>query len=297
MVFGPTAVGKSNLISAFAGADGEVVSADAFQVYRYLDVGTAKPTREERRRISYHLIDVVDPDEQFDAGQFVWRAEAALKDIASRGKRSFIVGGCGYYLRMLICGLPSSPRSDPDVRSKLINRLKSEGREVLRRELEHADGRAAGRIHPNDSYRIVRALEVIAVTGQPFSSFLLPTHPIDPGRFQLIGLKRSREDLSQRIDERVEIMRGAGFAQEVKNLLSRGFEEKCPGMRGIGYRELVECGGEPTSEVWDAIKHSTKRYAKRQMTFFRSLPEVTWVDADDQAGVQSLLSVTRRDVS
>ena len=163
----------------------------------------------------------------------------------------------------------------------------------MRRELEHADERAAGRIHHNDTYRIVRALEVIAVTGQPLSSFSLPTHPMDPGRFQLIGLKRPREDLSRRIEERVDLMRDGGFVQEVQNLLARGFEASCPGMRGIGYRELVACGGEPTWEVWEAIKRSTRRYAKRQMTFFRSLPEVTWIDADDQAGVQSLLSVGR----
>lgn len=290
MVFGPTAVGKSEAIRAAADGSDEVVSADALQVYRYLNIGTAKPTDDERRRVRHHLIDIADPNEQFDAGRYVRCAQAVLADIALRGRRALVVGGCAYYLRMLVFGLPASPRGDPVVRSRLIQRLQVEGKESLRRELEEADPRTTGRIHANDTYRIVRALEVLATTGRPLSSFTVPDRPADPGRFRLIGLGRSREELYERIDARVEAMRVAGLAQEVRNLLSRGYEANCPGLRGIGYRELAEAYDGPTSpEVWETIKRSTRRYAKRQMTFFRSLPGVVWIDADDREALRSLL--------
>ena len=289
VVFGPTAVGKSAAIGAVAGEHDEIVSADALQVYRHLDIGTAKPTRAERERFRHHLIDVADPGEQFDAGRFVRCADAALHDIAARGRRPIVAGGCAYYLRTLVCGLPESPRGDPDIRARLTRRMHAEGREALRGELQEADPKSARRIHVNDTYRIVRALEVLAATGRPLSSFRVPDRPADPGRFRLIGLQRPREDLVVRIDARVEAMRAAGFADEVRELLARGYDATCPGLRGIGYRELAAAGGTGSTEAWEAIKRSTRRYAKRQMTFFRSLPGVTWIDADDRAALRSLI--------
>ena len=296
MVFGPTAVGKSEAIGAVAGRDDEVVSADALQVYRYLDLGTAKPTPEERERFRHHLIDIADPAEQFDAGRFIRQAEAALVDITARGRRALIVGGCAYYLRTLVCGLPASPRGDPAVRARLTERLHAEGKEALRRELEAADPHAARRIHANDTYRIVRALEVLAASGRPLSSFRVPDQPADPGRFRLIGLKRPRDDLARRIDARVEAMRAAGLAEEVRDLLARGYDPSCPGLRGIGYRELAQVGAQPSPEVWELIKRRTRRYAKRQMTFFRSLPGVTWIDADDRNALQTLFAGERAEL-
>lgn len=290
VIFGPTAVGKSEAIGSVVGPDEEVVSADALQVYRHLDIGTAKPTLEERERFRYHLIDVADPAEQFDAGLFVRYAEAALANITARGRRALIVGGCAYYLRTLVCGLPDSPRGDPAVRTRLIRRLRLEGKEALRRELEAADLESARRIHANDTYRIVRALEVLATSGQPLSSFRVPDCPAEPERFRLIGLERPRDDLAWRIDARVEAMRAAGLAHEVRDLLIRGYIPSCPGLRGIGYRELVSAGAAPTPDVWEEIKRSTRRYAKRQMTFFRSLPGVIWIGADDREGLQALLA-------
>ncbi len=287
VIFGPTAVGKSAAIAAVAGEHDEVVSADALQVYRHLDIGTAKPTRAERKRFRHHLIDIAEPDEQFDAGRFVRYADAALADIAARGRRAIVAGGCAYYLRTLVCGLPESPRGDPDIRARLTLRLHGEGKETLRRELQDADPESARRIHANDTYRIVRALEVLAATGRPLSSFRVPDRPADPGRFRLVGLQRPREELVVRIDARVEAMRAAGFAEEVRELLTRGYDPTCPGLRGIGYRELAAAGGTATAEVWDAIRRSTRRYAKRQMTFFRSLPGVSWIDADDREALRS----------
>lgn len=289
VIFGPTAVGKSAAIAAVAGEHDEVVSADALQVYRHLDIGTAKPTRAERERFRHHLIDIAEPDEQFDAGRFVRCADAALSDIGARGRRAIVAGGCAYYLRTLVCGLPESPRGDPDIRARLTLRLHGEGKETLRRELQDADPESAHRIHANDTYRIVRALEVLAATGRPLSSFRVPVRPADPGRFRLVGLQRPREELVVRIDARVEAMRAAGFAEEVRELLARGYARTCPGLRGIGYRELAAAGGTATAEVWDAIRRSTRRYAKRQMTFFRSLPGVNWIDADDREALRSLI--------
>ncbi len=288
VIFGPTAVGKSAAIAAVAGEHDEVVSADALQVYRHLDIGTAKPTRAERERFRHHLIDIAEPDEQFDAGRFVRCADAALRDIGARGRRAIVAGGCAYYLRTLVCGLPESPRGDPDIRARLTRRLQAEGREALRSELQEADPQSARRIHANDTYRIVRALEVLAATGRPLSSFRVPVRPADPGRFRLVGLQRPREELVARIDARVESMRAAGFAEEVRNLLARGYAPDCPGLRGIGYRELA-AGGTEMADVWEAVRRSTRRYAKRQMTFFRSLPGVTWIHADDHHALRGLI--------
>jgi len=289
VIFGPTAVGKSAAVGAVAGPLDEVVIADALQVYRRLDIGTAKPTPAERERFRHHLIDIADPGEQFDAGRFVRRAERALADIAARGRRALVVGGCAYYLRSLVCGLPESPRGDPAIRAGLTRRLRAEGREALRRELEAADPESARRIHANDSYRIMRALEVLAAAGRPLSSFHVPDRPADPGRFRLIGLQRPRAELVRRIDARVEAMRAAGLAQEVRELLARGYGPGCPGLRGIGYRELAAAAGAASPQVWDAIKRSTRRYAKRQMTFFRSLPGVRWIAADDRRTLRALI--------
>lgn len=301
VIFGPTAVGKSAAIGAVAGPRDEVVSADALQVYRHLDVGTAKPSRAERARLRHHLIDVADPGEQFDAGRFVRHAEEALADVAARGRRALVAGGCAYYLRSLVCGLPESPRGDPAIRAALTRRLRDQGREALRRELEAADPESARRIHVNDTYRIVRALEVLAAAGRPLSSFHVPDRPADPGRFRLIGLERPRDELVRRIDARVEAMRAAGLAEEVRDLLARGYPPSCPGLRGIGYRELaaaIVSGGAASPQVWDAIKRSTRRYAKRQMTFFRSLPGVRWIAAGDRGALRALIdgSAERRSV-
>lgn len=289
MIFGPTAVGKSEAIGAVAGPHDEVVSADALQVYRHLDIGTAKPTRAERDRVRHHLIDVADPGEQFDAGRFVRHAEAALADVAARGRRALVAGGCAYYLRTLVCGLPESPRGDPAARARLTRRLHAEGRDALRRELQASDPESARRIHANDTYRIVRALEVLAASGRPLSSFRVPDRPAAPGRFRLIGLQRPRDELVARIDARVESMRAAGFAEEVRGLLTRGYAPDCPGLRGIGYRELAAAQGAPSPAVWEEIKRNTRRYAKRQMTFFRSLPGVTWIRADDHDALRTML--------
>lgn len=294
VIFGPTAVGKSAAVCAVAGPRDEVVSADALQVYRHLDVGAAKPTRAERARFRHHLIDVADPAEQFDAGRFVRHAEQALADTAARGRRALIVGGCAYYLRSLVCGLPDAPRGDPAIRADLTRRLRVDGREALRRELESADPESARRIHANDTYRIVRALEVLAAAGRPLSSFRVPDRPADPGRFRLIGLQRPRDELARRIDARVEEMRAAGLAEEVRELLARGYPPSCPGLRGIGYRELAAAigagaAGAASEPVWDAIKRNTRRYAKRQMTFFRSLPGVRWIAADDRETLRALI--------
>ena len=282
-------MGKSEAIGSVVGPHDEVISADALQVYRYLDIGTAKPTRAERGRFGHHLLDVADPDEQFDAGRFVRHAEAALADIADRSCRALIVGGCAYYLRTLVCGLPASPRGDPAIRDRLTRRLHAEGRQVLRGELEAADPESACRIHANDTYRIVRALEVLAATGRPLSCFRVPDRPAEPGRFRLIGLQRPREELVSRIDGRVDAMRAAGFAEEVRGLLARGYSPSCPGLRGIGYRELSAARGSAAEEVWEEIKRSTRRYAKRQMTFFRSLPGVNWIGADDHRALRSMI--------
>jgi tRNA dimethylallyltransferase len=285
VVFGPTAVGKTvfieNLFSRLGNI--EIINADSMQVYRYMNVGTAKPSDELRARIPHHLIDVVEPTVQFNAGQFVHRAERLLPEIRRRGKTPILCGGTAYYLRSFITGLPDSPPGDPSIRRKLKRELEELGVQPLLDELSRGDPVTRARLKEQDTYRIIRALEVYRGSGRPLSSFVNPNKPRQGYVFLLLGLKREREQLYTRVGERVERMYRDGLVEEVKALLAMGFGFEDPGMRGIGYREFFDLqkGCTTLGGVKEMIKRNSRRYAKRQITFFKTLEGVVWASPDD----------------
>jgi tRNA dimethylallyltransferase len=282
VIFGPTAVGKTVFIERLASHLGniEIINADSLQVYRYLDIGTAKPSEKLRALVPHHLIDIVEPTFQFNAGQFVRRAEELVPEIRHRGGRPLLCGGTAYYLRSFIMGLPDSPPGDADIRGQLRKELEQKGREALLDELEGVDPQTRVRVQERDTYRIIRALEVYRCSGRPLSSFTNPTEPRKDYTFLLVGLRRERSELYARIEQRVEEMFRSGLVGEIHSLLARGLDFEDPGMRGIGYREFFELrkGCATVNGVKELIKRNTRRYAKRQITFFKSLPQVHWHD-------------------
>lgn len=285
-LFGPTAVGKTALLGRLAGAPVQIISADSLQVYRKLDIGTAKPSAEFRRTLPHHLIDIVDPDEQFDVGRFVHLADEAIDQIRAARCLPVVSGGAGYYLRHLLFGLPPAPPSSPEVRALIQRRLSDRGLAALYADLTSVDPEAAARIGPADEYRITRALEVYETAGKPLSDFPRPGKPRDELQPLLIELTRPREELLSRIAARVHSMMEAGLRREVENLLNEGYGSRSPGLRGIGYREFFDANGvlkPPTADpdIVELILVNTRRYAKKQATFFRGLPGVHSVAAED----------------
>ncbi|MBN1837344.1 MAG: tRNA (adenosine(37)-N6)-dimethylallyltransferase MiaA [Spirochaetales bacterium] len=285
VIFGPTAVGKTDLLLRLFSESGgvEVIAADSMQVYRHLDVGTAKPGPEVLRRLPHHLIGVVDPKEQFNAGEFVRRADALVREVREKGRVPVISGGTAYYLRSFLYGLPDAPPGDAKVRRGLKRELAERGLEPLLEELGRVDPESRRRIAPRDSYRVLRALEVWRTAGRALTEFRRPDEPRAEYRALLVGLQRGREELYRRIDERVEAMFAAGLAEEVRGLLAAGYGPEDPGMRGIGYREFfsMKAGCLSWSGLKELIQGNSRRYAKRQLTFFRSIPGVAWFDPED----------------
>ena len=291
-LFGPTGVGKTALLSDLFSTGYEVINADSMQVYRGLDIGSAKPEKEILERLPHHLIDILDPWEQFTLGEFVSRATLLIEEITARGSVPVISGGTAFYFKHLLYGLPQAPPSDPAVRAGLAQEAEASGTARLYEELAAVDPVSAKRIHPSDSYRIQRALEVYRTSGNPLSSFPVTgsEEPLyDP---VIIGLERERDELYARIDQRVGMMFDAGLVEEVRSLISAGAEAQWPGMNGIGYREFFiarQAGELSLTGIAGLIRQNSRRYAKRQMTFFRSLPGVHWVHPDDTGRVTELL--------
>ncbi|MFW5812285.1 MAG: tRNA (adenosine(37)-N6)-dimethylallyltransferase MiaA [Alkalispirochaetaceae bacterium] len=292
MLFGPTAVGKTDLIASL-GLPLEVINADSMQVYRGLDIGTAKPPPEITSRIPHHLIDLCDPGEQFHAGRFVEETERLLPEILERGRLPVVSGGTAFYFRNLIYGLPETPQADPGTRRALQERLAEEGVERLYRELELVDPESAARIEGADSYRILRALEVYRSTGKPRSAFPPPTEPRKDLEYRAVGLYRERAHLYDRINRRVESMFEHGLPGEVADLLASGVPQDAPALRAIGYREFLIHA--PTDQIiarripeqtleliQREIAKNSRRYAKRQITFFSRLPGVRWIEPGEE---------------
>ena len=282
-IIGPTAVGKTRLSLDLAETlSAEIVSVDSRQVYRLLDIGTAKATREERERVPHHLIDVAEPTERFSASRFVELAEAAIREIRARGKNVLLVGGTPFYFRALLSGtLTAELPSDPAVRGRLEEALRSEGKEALHLRLRTIDETTASRIHPNDGVRIVRALEIYELTGQPPSVAFRERRPLGTEADVLyIGLTRSREDLRERIAQRVHDQMKEGFLEEVASLLNKGIDERYPSMQGLGYRELAASirGKIPLDQAVERIIRATWAFARRQMTWFAKFEPAVWYD-------------------
>lgn len=284
-VLGPTATGKSLLGMALAEAlDGEIINADALQVYRGLDVGTAKPSLEDRARVPHHLIDVLEPHEAYSAGEFARRAREAIEEIQRRGKVAIVVGGSGLYLRALFQGMSPLPPSDPQMRRILLQRLEAEGLGALREELSRIDSETAARLTAGDTQRILRALEVALGSGKPLSAWISEQPFGAQGIAGVrIGLTLPRAILYDRIAGRVASMLEAGWVDEVAGLLRQGLSPVFPAFQAIGYRQLVRYleGNGSLEQASAEIVRETRRFAKRQETWFRKEPDVTWFSAQD----------------
>jgi tRNA dimethylallyltransferase len=285
ILVGPTAIGKTDLsLKVAVEFDCEIISMDSMQVYRFMDIGTAKVSRAERRQVVHHLIDILDPDEQYDAARFVRDALAAIKLISSRGKISLITGGTGLYLSALVNGLFADIDVKDEVRESLQERLKNEGREALHRELLQVDQRSGERIHLNDTQRLLRGLEIYYSTGTPWSEHLrrqssVPRHPALT-RMLHLGLTCDRNLLYDRIKTRTMSMMQDAFKAEVEFLLNRGYPRSLPSMQSIGYRHMNACiaGEWDLNTATHALIQDTRRYAKRQMTWFRRHRELHWYE-------------------
>jgi tRNA dimethylallyltransferase len=297
VIVGPTATGKSDLAVALAERfDGEVVNADSRQVYRCLNIGTAKPSPEVRQRIPHHLFDLVRPDEEFSVALYTRLARQAVEEIARRGKLPIIVGGTGHYVWALLEGYEVPPvPPDPDLRRQLRARAEREGPEALYAELRALDPEAAARIDPRNLRRVIRALEVIARTGRKFSELRRKNPP--PWDPLIIGLTLDRKKLYERIDRRVEAMLAAGWLDEVRRLLTKGYPVDLPALTGHGYRWLIKHlkGEIPLEEAVRRTKNEIHNYARHQYAWFRlSDPRITWLQADDPDLVEKAAGLVRR---
>jgi tRNA dimethylallyltransferase len=279
-IVGPTASGKSRLAQDLALAhQGEVVSCDSLQVYRGLDIGSAKPTPAERRQVPHHLIDVVNPGETFSAAEYARRGRQALLDIAERGRLPVVAGGTGLYLRALLFGLFEGPARDVRLRPRLEAIARRFGERRLHRLLARVDPEAARRLPPADRVRVVRALEVYWGTGRPLSEHHRKRpDPLEGFRVQVVGLDPGRPALARAVRERTRQMLARGLIAEVRALLTRGLDPGLRPLQAIGYRQAVAVvlGEMTAAEAEEAIVRATLQYAKRQMTWFRHQVDALW---------------------
>ncbi|HET98189.1 MAG TPA: tRNA (adenosine(37)-N6)-dimethylallyltransferase MiaA [Desulfurivibrio alkaliphilus] len=287
---GPTAVGKTALALELARRfDAEIISVDSMQVYRYLDIGTAKATIAERRQVPHHLIDIIDPDQDYNLARFLADAAAARREIKARGKGVLFTGGTGLYLKGLLDGIFEFNCEDKLLRTELNAWLEREGAGALHAELARVDPQSAGRIHPHDHQRLLRALEIYLTGGVPWSELLRrsrQTALLNPG-VPLIGLARPRDILYERINHRVKIMLDQGLAAEVRELLDRGYGPELPAMQAIGYRHMVQYlqGDWSLKQAEELLARDTRRYAKRQLTWFNGMERIKWFSPENPDGI------------
>lgn len=292
VLFGPTAVGKTGLTEELFSSGYEIINADSVQVYKYLDIASAKPEKELMEKIPHHLVDIRFPWEQYTSGNFCNDAESLIKDINARNKIPLVTGGTAYYFKQLLYGPSLTPVSNPETREEVQREIDEIGLENAYIKLQALDAKAADKIDKNDRYRISRALEVIRDTGRPLSSFPVSNSLRTDIDFVIIGLQRDKKELEDRIKQRVDIMFHMGAVDEMKKLLSMGAEPSWPGMQGIGYREWFDAlsSGECNiSSIKDMIVRSSIKYAKRQMTFFSSFKETSWLSPKDYKGINELI--------
>lgn len=293
VICGPTGIGKtSTAIDTAEAFGGQIISADSMQIYRYMDIGTAKPTPLERKRINHHMIDIIDPDEPFDAVQFSEMARDIIPELHSQGTIPFVVGGTGLYIKALIHGLFQAEPMDPDIRKRIKAEAVSKGPLLLHRRLKEIDPAAAQKINPNDLYRITRALEMYEMTGKAISKYHKEHGFRDlPFRVLKIGLNMNRNALYERIDHRVDAMIAAGLVEEVKGLLENGYSADLKSMQAIGYRHIIQYlkGGLSWVEAIRTLKRDTRRYAKRQLTWFRADTAIVWQEPKDASGIHELI--------
>ena len=280
IIGGPTGIGKTAVAIRIAQRfGGTIVNADSMQIYRKMDTGTAKPTPEEQALIKHHLIDIINPDQPFDAVRFADMAGKIIIQLVEKQMLPLVVGGTGLYIKALTHGLFRENSSDPEIRKELHQIAETHGSEYLYRNLKQVDPTTADRLHPHDIFRIIRALEVYRVTGAPISDFHnLHGFSDRPYRTLKIGLDMDRKILYDRINSRVEAMIDEGLVAEVKQLLAMGYSAELKSMQSIGYRHMADFieGRLEWDEALDTMKRDTRRYAKRQLTWFRKDAEMIW---------------------
>ena len=281
-IAGPTASGKTALAVELAKAlDGEVISCDSMQIYKYMDIGTAKPTWEEMEGIPHHMLDVAEPWEEFSVSRYCEMADPIVQDILARGRTAIIAGGTGLYMDALIRGNTFAPCPSTGMREKLEQKADEIGMEAMLEQLRSIDPEAAGRLHLADRKRILRALEVYYETGETITAHNLKTQSL-PDKYQPVWFALEDEDRAElyaRINRRVDQMLEIGLLQEITALLERGIPEKCTAMQAIGYKEFLDAlaGRCTVEEAAEQVKQSSRHYAKRQLTWFRRNPAVHWL--------------------
>ena len=280
IICGPTGIGKTSVAIELAQHfKGHIIGADSMQIYKHMDIGTAKPTAEEQACVTHHMVDVVAPDEPFDAARFAEHARQIIADLCQQQILPFVVGGTGLYIKALLYGLFSDDVSDPQIRAKLKAEADSQGIASLYQRLVRLDPETARRLHPNDTYRILRALEVVQASGKPISRHHRE-HAFAEQPFEAlkIGLNTERERLYERINNRVDEMLAAGLLSEVKDLLKKGYSADLKAMQSIGYRHMLDTlqGRLTPEECARTLKRDHRRYAKRQLTWFNADAGIIW---------------------
>ncbi len=283
IICGPTCVGKSFLARRISEeVDVEIISADSRQVYLYMDIGTAKPTLEEQNKIPHHLIDIKYPNEKYSAGEFAQDAEQNINEIIARNHIPLIVGGTGFYIKALLDGLSPIPQVPSEIRRKIQQLAQKQDTQSLYNKLLSVDRISAENIHPNDTKRIIRALEVYQYTGKPISYFW-NVQPKRNYQSLVIFITQQRESLYQKINNRVDKMMELGLVDEVKQLVKMGYKKEDPGMKSVGYQELIDYldGRHKLEEAIELIKQHTRNFAKRQFTWFRKAKLDLTIGIDD----------------
>lgn len=293
IIAGPTAVGKTDIsIEVAKRLNGEVVSADSMQIYKYLDIGSAKPTDEEMEDIKHYLIDEIDPREEFSVAQYRDLAKKYIDKIISENKLPIVAGGTGLYVNSLVYEMDfSSTVSDKDIREKLTREYEKYGADYLHEKLKEVDKEAAERIHQNNVKRVIRALEIFYTTGESIKDFSRDLVESKDYDVILIGLNRDRQKLYQRINKRVDIMFNSGLLDEVKKLVKMGLTSDDISMKGIGYKEIIGYfdGEYDLDRAIELVKRNTRRYAKRQLTWFKRYKNIKWFYLDEYTDKKKII--------
>ncbi|MFC1559690.1 tRNA (adenosine(37)-N6)-dimethylallyltransferase MiaA [Candidatus Margulisiibacteriota bacterium] len=292
IIFGPTAVGKTDVsIKLAKKLNGEIISADSMQVYKGMDIGTAKPAKDEMKGIPHHLIDIRDPNEAWSVSDFISGCKKLTQEIIERGKLPIIVGGTGFYLNALIEGF-SFPelKANKEIRERLSDEAKDQGSLHLHEKLKKIDPKTAERLHHNDTKRMIRALEIYELTGKPMSELESKGDTL-PYEVTLIGLNMDRKELYKKIEDRVDKMLEAGLIEEVKGLLDKGYDKHLTSMEALGYKETIDhIRGKYDQKAYvELLKKNTRNFAKRQLTWFRRFKNAAWFDVNKDFSIDKIL--------
>lgn len=299
VIVGPTAAGKTSLsIELALEINGEIISADSMQVYKYMDIGTAKPTLEERKGVKHYLIDEVEPDQEFNVAKYKELADKYINEILSKNRLPIMIGGTGLYVDTVINNIQFSETiCDWEYRQQLTETAKTKGNEYVHKMLEEVDPDAAARLHPNNLRRIIRALEVYKYTGVPISKHQEESvKKPSPYHTAIIGLTMDRQRLYERINKRIDIMLEQGLIDEVKKLMDMGYTKELTSMKGLGYKEIIDyLNGKTTlDEAIEILKRDTRRYAKRQLTWFRRNENIHWIELTEKTSVKKLVDESKK---